>query len=214
MSVPNRKQWYSLLQKDIRSPRDFSSHPSQRNHRFFDSKGPGGTSTPRPLTVTELEAEGGQVLEIDKGNIIQYAHYGYVYCMILAKGLNSGLSDEETLISGGGDGTIKLWSLDKEPEGAIRNPVILENGDGSILAMVLDGTLLYSGRLDGDINVWDLDTRQMIRRIEAHTADVLTLAVGRGLLFSGSANGFAKVRLVTTLFHADSNERTAIRFAV
>ena len=113
--------------------------------------------------------------------------------MLLARGLNSGRSDEETLISGGGDGTIKLWALDRGSEGAIKKPVTLENGDDSILAMVLDGMLLYSGRLDGDINVWDLDTHQMIRRIRAHTADVLTLAVGRGLLFSGSANGFAKV---------------------
>jgi len=124
---------------------------------------------------------------------VQYAHYGYVYCMLLAKGLDSGRSDEETLISGGGDGTIKLWSLDKESQGAIKTPITLENGDDSILSMVLDGTLLYSGRLDGDINVWDLDTRQMIRRVRAHSADVLTLAIGRGLLFSGSANGFAKV---------------------
>ena len=149
-------------------------------------------------------------MEIDKENIIQYAHYGYVYCMILAKGLNSGRSGEETLISGGGDGTIKLWSLDEGSEGVVRNPVILENGDNSILAMVLDGTLLYSGRLDGNINVWDLDTHQMIRRVEAHTADVLTLTVGRGLLFSGSANGFAKVRFIAALLRVIIDTITAI----
>ena len=171
---------------------NFSSHPSQRNHRFFDSKGPSGVSTPRPLTTAELEAEGGQVLEIDKNNIVQYAHYGYVYCMVLATGLDSSRSEEETLISGGGDGTIKLWSLGRDSEDGIRQSSTLENGDDSILAMVLDGALLYSGRLDGDINVWDLDTHQMIRRIKAHTADVLTVAVCRGILFSGSANGFAK----------------------
>ncbi len=163
-------------------------------------------STPRPLTASELEAEGGQVLEIDKDNIVQYAHYGYVYCMLLTKGLNSGRSDDETLISGGGDGTIKLWSLDKSSGGSIKKAVTLENGDDSILAIVLDGKLLYSGRLEGDINVWDLDTHQMIRRIRAHTADVLTLAVSRGLLFSGSANGFAKVCIDRdVVFRASSN---------
>ena len=149
-------------------------------------------SKPRPLTTAELEADGGQVLEINNNNIVQYAHFGYVYCMVLAKGLNSGRSDDETLISGGGDGTIKLWSLYHDSEGAIKESFTLGNGDDSILAMVLDGAFLYSGRLDGDINVWDLDTHQMIRRIKAHTAGVLTLAVGCGLLFSGSANGFAK----------------------
>lgn len=113
--------------------------------------------------------------------------------MLLAKGLNGNEADEETLISGGGDGTIKLWRLDRSASGAIKDPVSLENGDDSILALALDGTFLYSGRLEGDINVWDLDTRQLIRRVKAHTVDVLTLAVGRGLIFSGGANGYVKV---------------------
>lgn len=113
--------------------------------------------------------------------------------MLLAKGLNGNEADEETLISGGGDGTIKLWRLDRSASGAIKDSVSLGNGDDSILALALDGTFLYSGRLEGDINVWDLDTRQLIRRVKAHTVDVLTLAVGRGLIFSGGANGYAKV---------------------
>lgn len=113
--------------------------------------------------------------------------------MLLARGLNANEADEETLISGGGDGTIKLWRLDRSASGAIEDPVSLENGDDSILALALDGTFLYSGRLEGDINVWDLDTRQLIRRVKAHTVDVLTVAVGHGLLFSGGANGYVKV---------------------
>lgn len=136
---------------------------------------------------------GGRELEIDKEHIWQYAHYGYVYCMLLAKGLNGSEADEETLISGGGDGTINLWRLDRSASGAIKEPISLENGDDSILALALDGTFLYSGRLEGDINVWDLDTRQLIRRVKAHTVDVLTLAVGHGLIFSGGANGYVKV---------------------
>ena len=113
--------------------------------------------------------------------------------MLLAKGLSGNEADEETLISGGGDGTIKLWRLDRRASGAITDPISLENGDDSVLALALDGTFLYSGRLEGDINVWDLDTRQLIRRVKAHTVDVLTLAVGHGLIFSGGANGYAKV---------------------
>ena len=115
--------------------------------------------------------------------------------MLLARGLNGNEADEETLISGGGDGTIKLWRLDRSASGAIKDPVSLENGDDSILALALDGTFLYSGRLEGDINVWDLDTRQLIRRVKAHTVDVLTVAVGHGLLFSGGANGYVKVNI-------------------
>ncbi len=112
--------------------------------------------------------------------------------MLLARGLGDD-SRAETLISGGGDGTIKLWSLDCGKNTGPRKPASLEHGDNSILALALEGTVLYSGRLEGDIDVWDLDTRQLIRVVKVHSADVLTLAVGHGLLFSGAANGTAKV---------------------
>jgi di- and tripeptidase len=113
--------------------------------------------------------------------------------MLLITSTSSDDSDEDILISGGGDGVIKLWNLGPESGGALSEPLLLENGDESVLTMALDGTLLYSGRLNGEINVWDLETRQLLRRVKAHAADVLSLAVGHGLIFTGSANGIAKV---------------------
>lgn len=133
------------------------------------------------------------MLEICTENIIQYAHYGYVYCMLLAKGLIQHDSGEEVLISGGGDGTIKLWQLSQSSEGPIKELATLEAGDNSVLTLALDGTLLYSGRLEGDVNVWDLDTRQLIQTVKAYSADVLTIAVGHGLIFTGGADAYAKV---------------------
>lgn len=192
-------QWYNLSQKDARPLPDPTSHPLYRNHRFFDSKGPTGVSTPRPPSACELSNVASQNLEIDKDHIVQYAHYGYVYCMLLARGLASEHQDRETLISGGGDGIIKLWSLDHSAQGAISEPMSLDNGDNSILALALDGTLLYSGRLEGDVNVWDLDTHQLIRSIKAQDADILTLAVGHGLIFCGTSNGEAKVKITRIL---------------
>lgn len=148
--------------------------------------------TPRPSNPS-LHAHGGQDLEIDEDDIVQYAHYGYVYCMLLVTSLSSDDSDDEILISGGGDGVIKIWTLDPESGGSIGHPISLENGDESVLTMVLDGALLYSGRLDGEMNVWDIETRQLVRRVKAHSADTLTLAFGHGLVFAGGANGIAKV---------------------
>jgi len=142
---------------------------------------------------------GGQDLEIDKDHIIQYAHYGYVYCMLLAKGLSDD-ADVETLISGGGEGTIKLWSLGGDGDDGPKKPVAVENGDDSVLALALDGTVLYAGRLEGAVDIWDLDTRQLIRTVKAHTADTLTLAAGHGLIFSGAAHGFAKVTHLVDLY--------------
>lgn len=115
--------------------------------------------------------------------------------MLLSRILDADDADAETLISGGGDGIVKLWSLDSDESGALSEEISLENGDGSILSMVLDGTVLYTGRLEGDVNVWDLDTRQLIRTVKAHNADVLALAVGYGLLFGGGSNGITKVMI-------------------
>ena len=188
-------QWCDLSQKDSKPLPDPAAHPSYRNHRFFDSKGPTGVSTPRPPSASELRALGGQHLEIDKNHVIQYAHYGYVYCTLLAEGLSNGDHSSEILISGGGDGFVKLWSLEPDGGAILTDPICLENGDDSILTIALDGTLLYSGRLEGDINVWDLDSRQLIRRFRAYSDDVLTLAVGHDLIFCGGAGGSAKVSI-------------------
>lgn len=115
--------------------------------------------------------------------------------MLLSRGLDADNLDAETLISGGGDGIVKLWSLASGEDAALTEDTSLETGDGSVLSIALDGSVLYTGRLEGDVNVWDLDTRQLIRTVKAHNADVLALSVGYSLLFSGGSNGIAKVML-------------------
>ena len=114
--------------------------------------------------------------------------------MLLVSDSNNTHIGEEILVSGGGDGTIRLWTLDQSNGASITLLKTLENGDESVLSLSIDGTLLYSGRLGGDINVWDLDTYQLVRRVPAHTSDVLTLAVDYHSIFSGSADGVVKVR--------------------
>ncbi|KAI4182641.1 MAG: hypothetical protein L6R41_005845 [Letrouitia leprolyta] len=185
-------QWFDLSEKDSQPIPDLSRHPFNRNHRFFDSTGPGGVPTPRSPPQLETQSQNGQMLEIDNRNIVQYAHNGYVYCMLLAHDPEDEDSDEEILISGGGDGTIKLWSLETKNGGSISKLKTLRSGDDSVLALALDDTFLYSGRSNGEVNVWDLETCQLLRRVEAHSADVLTLSVGHGLIYSGSANGTVK----------------------
>ncbi len=191
-------QWYDLKTKDSRPRPNLTSHPSHRNHRFFDSPGPGGIRTPRTPSP-DGTVTGGEYLEIGKEDIVQYAHYGYVYCMALCCGLSSDEPDGEILISGGGDGTIKLWNLNRDNGGAIKEIATLENGDNSVLTVALDGMFLYSGLLEGDINVWDLDTRQLVRSVKAHAEDELTLTIGGGFIFSGGAGCSAKVSTNTKL---------------
>lgn len=185
-------QWYDFSKRDLKPSPDPTAHPSYRNHRFFDSKGPTGLAASQPISSSELLVSEGRELEIDRNHIVQYAHFGYVYCMLLTDSVSADDDHNQMLISGGGDGTIKLWAINDD-DGSIGESISLENGDESILTIALDNTLLYSGRLEGDINVWDLDTRQLIRKIGAFTNDVLTLAIGRDLIFSGSSAGVIKV---------------------
>ncbi|KAF9729742.1 hypothetical protein PMIN02_006935 [Paraphaeosphaeria minitans] len=187
-------QWYDLKQKDVRPQPNPASHPSERKNRFFDSTGPGGVSTPRPqgADVTLRDAVGGQYLEIDRQDVHQFAHYGYVNCMLLGKRILPEAPAEEVLVSGGGDGRIVLWRIDATGGGAISSLFTLEDGreEGeSILSLARDGSFLYSGRFDGEVNVWDLETRQLVRSLKAATGDVLTLSLGGGHLFAGGVSG-------------------------
>ncbi|AEO63939.1 9a521bc8-7bc6-4574-a9b6-ded8b4a4b377 [Thermothielavioides terrestris] len=194
-------QWISLKDPSRRVPYDSANHPDKRQHRFFDSRAVGGTSTPRRMEEHyALIPKAATVLEIDDGAIRQYAHYGWVFCMLVAKGPTVLADpDEDVLISGGGDGTIKLWRLsDHGPDyddgvfGDIEEMMCLgEDDSDSVMSIAIDGSFLYAGKLQGIIELWDLDTKQKLRVIKAHDGNVNTLRMSFGLLWSGATGGSA-----------------------
>jgi di- and tripeptidase len=187
-------QWCSLKDSTTRPTPNPEKHPDRRNHRFFDSAAAGGTSTPRPQT-TRPGIKEDNVYEIDKAHMMHYAHFGYVYCMLLARGVSRLVdSEEDILISGGGDGTIKLWKLLEDHSQGIKEIACLGEDDAeSVLSLAIDGSFLYSSKLEGVIELWDLDTKQKLRVIRAHKGDVLTLQMGWGYLWSAGSTGFARV---------------------
>jgi di- and tripeptidase len=189
--------WCSLVEQDQSDPSARILHPSLRDDPFFDSKGPGGRLTPKPpnADVTPKHAVGGQTLEIPKENVMHFAHYGYVNCMLLVKEGVAEAGGQEVLITGGGDGIVKLWTLDENNEGAIEQLYELDDGreEGhSILTLAIDGTFLYTGRSGGEVDVWDLETHQLVRNIKAHRDDVLSVCVGGGFLFSAAVTGYVR----------------------
>lgn len=187
-------QWCSLKDSATRPTPNPERHPDRRNHRFFDSVAAGGTSTPRQVPTRAAMGE-GDTLEIDKAHMMHYAHFGYVYCMLLVRGGNRGVDfEEDMLISGGGDGTIKLWQLDQDPGKGITELACLGEDDAeSVLSLAVDGSFLYASKLEGIIELWDLDTKQKLRVIKAHKGDVLTLQMGWGYLWSAGSTGYARV---------------------
>ncbi|KNZ59275.1 hypothetical protein VP01_176g6 [Puccinia sorghi] len=156
----------------------------------------------------------GEVLFIDHKDSVTYAHFGYIYCLLLIC-----LNDQLLLVSGSGDSTIKVWTLD--PQTGALNPnfkllsaissshlapstVPTQSSEdlGAVLTLAAYGSTLYSGYQDGVIKIWDLDTFTCIRTLfhrgstdQPHSSskdsdDVLTLTVlDNGELFSGCSSG-------------------------
>ncbi|KAK4135054.1 glutathione degradosome [Trichocladium antarcticum] len=195
-------QWIGLKDPARRVPHDSPNHPDKRHHRFFDSRAVGGTCTPRRMQEHYgLIPKAATVLEIDPAAVRQYAHYGWIFCMLIAKGPTvHGEPDEEVLISGGGDGTIKLWRLsdespDQDDEGVVGHieemMVLGEDNSESVMSLAVDGSFLYAGKLRGIIELWDLDTKQKLRVIKAHDGNVNTLKMSLGLLWSAGTGGSA-----------------------
>ncbi|KAJ6785070.1 hypothetical protein PWT90_05253 [Aphanocladium album] len=181
-------------------------HPDRRSHRFFDSKAVGGGSTPRRNEDRwALIPRANTVLEMDGGSIRNFAHYGYVYCMLMARGPTVLVDeDDDVLISGAGDGTIKLWALGRrgtregldedEPDRGTTIEEIMTLGTDdaeSVLSLAIDGSFLYSGKLDGIVELWDLDTAQKLRVIKAGESDIMSLQMACGFLWAGSTDGHA-----------------------
>jgi di- and tripeptidase len=159
------------------------------------------------------DAVGGQELQIDGQDIHQFAHYGYVHCMLLGKGILTEAPKEEVLVSGGGDGRILLWRIDPTQGGAITTFCALEDGreEGeSILSLAREGTFLYSGRFDGEVNVWDLETKQLVRSLKASTGDVHTLTLGAGVLYAGGKSGRVQVRSTVALLRCNAHATAEI----
>lgn len=124
--------------------------------------------------------------------------------MQLVRGLGGSAEDLETLFTGGGDGDVKLWSIDSHTS-KISEKHILHGGDSGVLSMGVRETFLYCGLTDGEINIWDLDTYQLIRNVKAHQHDVLTMSVWGNSIFSGSASGSTKVICLCSSFRSWSN---------
>ncbi|RYP78757.1 hypothetical protein DL771_000424 [Monosporascus sp. 5C6A] len=193
-------QWVGLKDEQCHVSHDSAHHPDRRNHRFFDSRAVGGASTPRQTDERfDLIPRSEHVLETSRRATRMYAHYGFVYCMIMARGVTQFAdADEDVLISGGGDGTIKTWKLggnEVGPDGietGLDEIMTLGEDDAvSVLSLAVDGSFLYSGRQNGIFELWDLDTKQKLRSIKAHEGDIWTLQMGWGYLWSAAANGTA-----------------------
>jgi di- and tripeptidase len=113
--------------------------------------------------------------------------------MLLVKGAFHHDPEEELLISGGGDGTIKLWSIDNlEKEGLMLLDKFKNEGLG-VLSMAYSDTFLYVGFTNGKVHVYSLDSMQLVHRLEVKCGDIGAIEVISGKTFCGGSGGYIKV---------------------
>ncbi|EGW35308.1 uncharacterized protein SPAPADRAFT_146412 [Spathaspora passalidarum NRRL Y-27907] len=148
--------------------------PSFRYDKFFDSKGPGGSQNTlqtkheiyrknsSSTTRNSPHTKHLKLVEAGSEDIIRFSHNGYVYCMDIVNAEIGDFHERKYLISGGGDGSINIWSIDPSNGGTPVKLTSLANEE-SVLSMSVQGSLLYVGLGNSCVNVWDLTTLQLIR---------------------------------------------------
>jgi di- and tripeptidase len=169
-------------------------------HRFFDSRSrkelvaslehlsrtssrespPSSPPSVHHAVLEEALNEGSapSLLQIDPKKVISYAHYGYIYTLALAE-----RDGGQILISGSGDGTIKLWRVngaglrksassngtsEAQADALEYLATLYGDDDAAIFSVIYKDNTILAALQGGKIKVFDFETRQCIRRLDAH----------------------------------------------
>jgi F-box and WD-40 domain protein CDC4 len=77
----------------------------------------------------------------------------------------------DTLVTGGSDGSVRVWSLEK------MCPIHrLAAHDNSVTSLQFDETRVVSGGSDGRVKIWDLKTGHLVRELLAQGEAVWRVA--------------------------------------
>ncbi|KAF8073641.1 hypothetical protein FPV67DRAFT_1605948 [Lyophyllum atratum] len=189
---------------DPTAPASGTSTPStsftvtRKVHKFFDSypqyerkpadiyarNRTGGASSPDSDQQAVAPPLHGY-LSIPAVNVIDSAHYGYIYCMAILDG-----KDSVQIATGSGDESVKLWDCVE------KGPVLIhefECNNGAVLALIARGDTIYAGCQDGYVKVLDLETKTLVRTIIVQECvDILSMSMIDSDLYTCSADGWVK----------------------
>ncbi|KAG8768281.1 hypothetical protein FRC12_005667, partial [Ceratobasidium sp. 428] len=206
--------------------------PGAARHKFFDSvPQPAGRpviplrpstailTTPRAVTPS-LSAENTPKIVRDKDgqprtipvpaeNVVQSAHYGYIYCMVLVKD-----GEDVRLVTGSGDEETKLWTLPPHQNPTLQHtfshddPLQSQDPDvetgGAVLALAVRDGMVFAGGQAGRVAVWDVESLALVRvLVAAEGVDVLSLSVLGQDLYACTADGYVH-RWSSTFQHTAS----------
>lgn len=195
-------EWFNFddaetISSSLTLERTNSTGRSSAAHRFFEGgpriyqRGCGGGSTSAkvssPLAARD-DAPSSSTSQhrshvVAPCNVIQNAHYGYIYCAITL----DRNADERWLVTGSGDADVKIWEC--LAGGGLRLLHTFSDLPGAVLSLAVRDSLLFAGCQDGQIKVWDMETRSCVRTIIAQEADILSMTHVGSDLYTASASG-------------------------
>ncbi|KAK9456117.1 WD40-repeat-containing domain protein [Dipodascopsis uninucleata] len=113
------------------------------------------------------------------------------------------------LVSGGGDGSVRLWSLNKSTSLAI-----LAGHEGRVCRVAFhpSGKFVASASFDYTWRFWDIETQRELLMQEGHSKEVYTVAIQNdgALLVSGGLDGIGRIwdlRTGKTIMVLDGHSR-------
>ncbi|KAG1834186.1 hypothetical protein EV424DRAFT_1363232 [Suillus variegatus] len=180
-----------------------TSTPTRKVHKFFDSY-PQYTHRPADLQANNFSlsssiSQGAFVgtnalINISAANVIDSAHFGYIYCMALLPSTREGTgylaqkpAQNYYLVTGSGDETVKIWHCNPSGLNMMHS---FDCQHGAVLSIVASGETIYAGCQDGHVKVLDFETRTLVRSIIVQeNVDVLSLSIMQSDLYTCSANG-------------------------
>jgi WD40 repeat protein len=101
-------------------------------------------------------------------------------------------ADGRLAVSGGDDGTVRVWDLDA---GTLLHALTGHDRGVTVVAVSADGRRAVSGGDDGTVRVWDLDAGTLLHALTGHDRGVTAVAVsadGRRAV-SGGDNGTVRM---------------------
>ncbi|MEH1858802.1 MAG: caspase family protein [Nostoc sp.] len=101
-------------------------------------------------------------------------------------------ADGQTIVSGGGDGTMRLWNLQGQ---TLAEPLHGHEGDVWSVAISADGQTIVSGGLDGTVRLWNLQGQTLAEPWRGHKGNVNSVAISADgqTIVSGGRDGTVRL---------------------